>query len=297
MTASARKTIKIQELMQASGVTFGTSGTRGLVEHMTDELCGAYVTAFLAVMARTFRFDRVALAIDFRPSSPSIASACAKAIRAAGLRVDYCGALPTPALALHAQHEQIPAVMITGSHIPFDRNGIKFYRPDGEITKADELAIVASEVCITNDCNSDPLQMINKQALTAYKQRYIDFFPSRILSGLFLGLYEHSSVARDPLRQILESLGAKVVSLGRTDVFVPIDTEAVSAEDSERGREWSAQYGFDASMGLQEPRHQKTMVRVMSSLLSVRWRCRTDNPRQGACIESSLLFVDKIWLT
>lgn len=42
---------------------------------------------------------RVALAIDLRPSSPEIAAACAAAIRYAGLKVDYCGAIPTPALA------------------------------------------------------------------------------------------------------------------------------------------------------------------------------------------------------
>lgn len=31
--------------------------------------------------------------------------------------------------------------MVTSSHIPFDRNGIKFCAPDGEILKEDELAI------------------------------------------------------------------------------------------------------------------------------------------------------------
>lgn len=33
--------------------------------------------------------------------------------------------------------------MVTGSHIPADRNGLKFYTPAGEITKADEMAILA----------------------------------------------------------------------------------------------------------------------------------------------------------
>ena len=31
--------------------------------------------------------------------------------------------------------------MVTGSHIPDDRNGLKFYSREGEITKADETAI------------------------------------------------------------------------------------------------------------------------------------------------------------
>jgi phosphomannomutase len=61
-----------------------------------------------------------------------------------------------------------------------------------------------------------------------------------------LGFYQHASVARDVLKNILEKLGAQVVSLDRTEVFVPIDTEAVSDEDKQRGKNWSQQYGFDA---------------------------------------------------
>lgn len=241
------KTIKLQELMQQSGVTFGTSGARGLVAQMTNEVCDVYTTAFLEVVGRSFRFERVALGMDLRPSSLGIAAACAKAIRSAGLSVDFCGALPTPALALHAQREQIPAIMVTGSHIPFDRNGIKFYRPDGEISKADEAAMVELHVELARRGSvSEALPAVNDRAINAYEQRYIDFFPVGMLVGLRLGLYEHSSVASDPLRRILEKLGAQVVSLGRTDVFVPIDTEAVSAEDICRGHEWSAKYGFDA---------------------------------------------------
>lgn len=246
MGKSTLQTIKIQDLMQKSGVAFGTSGTRGLVVHMTDEVCDAYATAFLTVVARSFRFERVALGMNLRPSSLGIAAACAKAIRSAGFNVDFCGALPTPALALHAQREQIPAIMVTGSHIPFDRNGIKFYRPDGEISKADELAIVELHVKLAAGSTPETLPAINDHAINAYEQRYIDFFPAGMLGGLRLGLYEHSSVARDPLRRILEKLGAQVVSLGRTDVFVPIDTEAVSAEDINRGHAWSAEYDFDA---------------------------------------------------
>lgn len=239
-------TIKIQELMQKSGVAFGTSGTRGLVVQMTDEVCAAYVTAFLTVVTRSFNFERVALGMDLRPSSSGIAAACATAIRAAGFSVDFCGALPTPALALHAQHEQIPAIMVTGSHIPFDRNGIKFYRPDGEISKADESAMVELHIELAVANAPELLPAVNHRAIDAYEQRYIDFFPTGMLIGLRLGLYEHSSVARDPLRRILEKLGAEVVSLGRTDVFVPIDTEAVSADDIKRGLAWSAEFGFDA---------------------------------------------------
>ncbi|MDO6806419.1 hypothetical protein Q4595_28435, partial [Wenyingzhuangia sp. 1_MG-2023] len=67
-----------------------------------------------------------------------------------GVEVDYYGVLPTPALALQAMQDGVPAIVITGSHIPFDRNGIKFYRPDGEITKVDEQAILQAEVEVSS---------------------------------------------------------------------------------------------------------------------------------------------------
>ncbi len=63
------------------------------------------------------------------------------ALKHAGLVPVDCGFIPTPALALYAMSRKRASLMVTGSHIPADRNGIKFYRPDGEIDKNDELHI------------------------------------------------------------------------------------------------------------------------------------------------------------
>lgn len=241
---SATKELVIQDLMDASGVRFGTSGARGQVVDMSSEVSFAYTTAFLKAVSATS--GRVALAIDLRPSSPGIAAACAAAIRHAGLVVDFCGAIPTPALAYYAQRQGIPAIMITGSHIPFDRNGIKFYGMTGEITKADEANISRAVVSVPTEGLVTTLPDVNRSAYQAYVDRYLQFFPNQCLSGMKLGFYEHSSVARDLLREILERLGATVVALGRTDKFVPIDTEAVSEVDIQQAQRWASQHGFDA---------------------------------------------------
>jgi len=236
--------ISIQSLMDSSGVRFGTSGARGLVADMTDEVCFAYAAAFLKAISATG--GRVALATDLRPSSPQIAAACAAAIEHAGLTVDYCGAIPTPALAYYAQAQGLPGIMVTGSHIPFDRNGIKFYGAVGEITKADEASISAATVTVPAAGLAIALPEVNRAASQLFIERYLQFFPAKCLAGMKLGFYEHSSVARDLLRELLEQLGAEVISLGRTDQFVPIDTEAVAEADVEQARRWAAQYGFDA---------------------------------------------------
>lgn len=241
---STERLIAIQDLMDTSGVRFGTSGARGLVADMTSAVCFAYTSAFLKAISADS--GRVALAMDLRPSSPEIAAACAAAIEHAGLTVDFCGAIPTPALAFYAKTQGLPAIMVTGSHIPFDRNGIKFYGTAGEITKADEANISRAVIMVPGDSLAITLPEVNRSAYQSYIDRYLQFFPTQCLAGMKLGFYEHSSVARDLLRELLQSLGAEVIALGRTDEFVPIDTEAVSDADVQQARQWADQYGFDA---------------------------------------------------
>ena len=126
--------LTLRDMAAQSGVAFGTSGARGKVADMTPDLCHAYTTAFInAVVPKA---TTIVLGHDLRPSSPEIAAACTAAIESLGMTVIYGGALPTPALALYAAQSGSPAIVVTGSHIPFDRNGIKFYKEDGEITSA-----------------------------------------------------------------------------------------------------------------------------------------------------------------
>jgi phosphomannomutase len=230
--------------MQTSNVGFGTSGARGLVTDMTDTLCYAYTQAFLqAVVGEA---GPVVLGHDLRPSSPRMAASCAAAIEAMGYTVIYAGALPTPALAYYASTISAPCLVVTGSHIPFDRNGLKFYRAEGEITKQDEALIRDAVVSVPLEIRLLNLSTVNQTARAAFVQRYLDFFGMQALNGMRVAVYEHSSVARDVLREILETLGATVISLGRTDTFVPIDTEAVRAEDVAQAKLWASEVGFDA---------------------------------------------------
>jgi phosphomannomutase len=233
-----------KDILTNSGIQFGTSGARGLVEQFTDQVCAAFTLAFLSVMKQEFSVERVALGIDRRPSSPSMAAACAAAAADLGVTVDYYGVLPTPAVALQAMQDGIPAIVITGSHIPFDRNGIKFYRPDGEISKADEQAILQAEVEVKSVQSVLPDESARARQL--YMERYTQLFAPDLLQGKRIGLYEHSAAGRELNAEVLKKLGAEVISLGRTDTFVPIDTEAVSEEDQQQALAWSSEYELDA---------------------------------------------------
>ena len=127
--------------------------------------------------------------------------------------------------------------MVTGSHIPFDRNGLKFYRPDGEITKADEAAIAGAFGATAGAPISGALRTAHRVG-ERYVERYADFFGAGCLGGLRVGVWEHSAAGRDLTCAALRALGAEVVRLGRTDSFAPIDTEAVAEADAARIAGW-----------------------------------------------------------
>ncbi|MER2471010.1 phosphomannomutase [Photorhabdus laumondii] len=239
------KKLNSQEVIATSGVVFGTSGARGLVVDFTSAVCAAFTLAFVSVIQKQYKATQVALAIDNRPSSPDIVMACAAALRQVGIEPVYYGVIPTPALAYKAMQDGMPCIMVTGSHIPFDRNGLKFYRPDGEITKADEEAILSAEVVFEPLTKMTSLTVLS-DASEAYINRYRSLFSADLLAGKRIGIYEHSSAGRDLYAPLFRSLGAEVISLERTDQFVPIDTEAVAEEDRLKARSWSDELALDA---------------------------------------------------
>jgi phosphomannomutase len=213
---------------------FGTSGLRGLSKDLDGPAAAIYATAFARYLLSSRRVQPggpVLLGRDFRESSPSISAICAGALARSGLTVLDCGNIPTPALALYGLELGAGGLMITGSHIPADRNGIKFYVPDGEIGKADEEAISAEAIKLHgSSINADPGGALDRSdtAQRRFIARYSTILTAGALTGLKVGVYQHSTVARDLFVDILRYYGAAVVPFGRSEAFIPVDTEAVS---------------------------------------------------------------------
>ena len=229
---------------------FGTSGLRGLVGDLTDGTAAAHARAF----ARHLKQAEMAAAgapvfigRDRRASSPEIAAQCAAALFDEGLEAVDCGVLPTPALALYAMGQDAAALMITGSHIPDDRNGVKFYRPDGEIDKNDEVAIseLAPQCAGLPSPQARLMRDRSLEANAGFIERYRGFAPDSLLNGLRLGLYEHSSAANETLAAILQAEGVEIIRFGKSPVFIPVDTEAVSEETRALASGWVQSEGLD----------------------------------------------------
>ncbi len=241
-------------------LAFGTSGLRGLVKDITNLEAYVNVRGFLSWLLGRGELEkggRVYAAGDLRPSTSSIVAeegfrgeilqAACRAVEDSGLVFVNLGKVPTPALVLHAMRHSAPAIMVTGSHIPFDRNGLKLTRPAGEVMKADEEPILAAVAAARRteyekhfeDSLFDARGMLrpehrvdipapDPEAAHEYVSRYVSAFPSGALAGKKIMVWEHSAVGRELLARTLAELGAEVVTAGRSDTFVAVDTEAVN---------------------------------------------------------------------
>lgn len=231
---------------------FGTSGLRGLVTDLEGRASSLYTQSFARHLLETGAAqagDAVLVGRDFRPSSPGIAATCIGALKRAGLSPIDCGAVPTPALALYGLQLKAASLMITGSHIPADRNGVKFYRPDGEIDKQDEMRITAIAAELDrSEIDATPGEAPDRsaEAEALFLTRNAAMLPEGALTGLKVGVYQHSTVARDLMVQVLEDYGADAVPLGRSEEFIPVDTEAVSTETIDLLKGWAREHRLDA---------------------------------------------------
>jgi phosphomannomutase len=235
-------------------LAFGTSGLRGLVKDITD--LEAYINIkgalrYLMSIGDVRPGNTVVIAGDLRPSTDRIMRVCARAIVDLDCQLENAGKIPTPALVSYAISTGRAGVMVTGSHIPFDRNGIKINKSVGEVLKFDEAGITRevermrveeySRTAATSAFDASgmlksslELPPLKRAAEEAYIRRYLSSFDSDGLSGLRILVYQHSAVGRDILAQILGKLGAEVVAAGRSEAFIPIDTENITDEQLDR---------------------------------------------------------------
>lgn len=197
------------------------------------------------------RPGRAVVAGDRRASTPRIMVAVAAAARDLGFELINAGLVPSPAVALFGFEERIPAIMVTGSHIPDDRNGIKFNKPTGELLKSDEGDLLSQRIEIPDDFDSSgALRLEARPALTSVRteiaSRYVDRWVNAVQSGALRGkrivVFGHSAVGRELLVEIYEKLGAEVIRAEWSERFVSVDTEAIRPQDTATALRLAGQY-------------------------------------------------------
>lgn len=143
----------IRKLQNGSDIRgIACEGVEGEHVNLTEEagnLIGGGFVRWLADKKGKKTGDlRIGIGHDSRITADSLFAAAAKGIVAAGAKVYDCGLVSTPSMFMTTVFDEFAfdgAIMITASHLPFNRNGYKFFDRDGglehdDITKILETA-------------------------------------------------------------------------------------------------------------------------------------------------------------
>ncbi len=121
-----------------------SEGIEGMHINLTDEVVEAIAKGFVAFLVK--KYDKaaseitVAIGHDSRISAKRIKDACIRAFCSLGVRVLDFALCTTPAMfmcTIDASLSVTGSVMLTASHLPFNRNGLKFFTLDGGLESND----------------------------------------------------------------------------------------------------------------------------------------------------------------
>lgn len=210
---------------------FGTSGIRGNAEELfTDEFCIQIGFTFGMWLKSKGKQGYVAMAMDPRESSPRIKSRVANGLAAAGWEILDEGVVPVPALTYFVK--QTPAVgggvMVTGSHITANLNGVKLLVNGEEVTKTDEKEI--EQLFATTKFPSMKVEPIVKFDQSA-QELYIELLKNlAAFNPKWKIVIDTTNGAQTEIvRQLFSQLGMKYQTVNDFDIqsphFVPCDTE------------------------------------------------------------------------
>ncbi len=123
-------------------------GIEGQHVNLTEQACRDIGRGFaLWLMKRTGKTDlRIAVGRDSRLSGPNLVKWICEAMAKEGVHVTDLGMASTPAMFMTTQTEGFMfdgSVMATASHLPFNRNGYKFFTPAGGVEASDIKEIIA----------------------------------------------------------------------------------------------------------------------------------------------------------
>ncbi|SHE60043.1 phosphoglucosamine mutase [Marinitoga hydrogenitolerans DSM 16785] len=154
---------------------FGTDGIRGLVnEELTVDLVYKIGNALGRMYAG--KYKKLLIARDTRNSGEMIEAALASGALSAGLDVEFCGIITTPALAYLTKSEKTLGVMISASHNPANYNGIKVLAEGFKISDDDEVDI--ENLILEKQPEYVPYGEIGKMYSSQLKDKYIGYIIS-----------------------------------------------------------------------------------------------------------------------
>ncbi|CAN1258063.1 pgm [Linum perenne] len=171
--------LKLQNGSDIRGVA--VPGVEGEPVSLTEPVTEAIAAAFAAWLSDKKKTDaakplKVSVGHDSRVSAKKLQDAVSRGIAGAGLDVIQYGLASTPAMFNSTLTEDEAffcpadgAIMITASHLPFNRNGFKFFTNTGGLGKADIKDILNRAADIYQNFTDESLSDSKKRASKSVK--------------------------------------------------------------------------------------------------------------------------------
>lgn len=171
---SAKKYSKLQNGSDIRGVA--TDGVPGEPVTLTRSAVEDIASGFVIWLSK--KIDKpvddlcIAVGRDPRISGEDIADAFMSAASSYGCRLIDCGLASTPAMFMATKFDEIDAdgsVIITASHLPFNRNGLKFFTKESGLDKSDIkeiLSLAESETSNDSTAENESAAELAKSKLT-----------------------------------------------------------------------------------------------------------------------------------
>ena len=138
---------KLQNGSDIRGIAM--EGIEGQSVNLTDDkvetIAGAFAVWLSDKTGKRPEELTVAVGTDSRLTGPALAKATVRGLTAAGIHTVDCGMASTPAMFMTTVipgYEYDGSVMLTASHLPFNRNGMKFFTRQGGLEKGDITALL-----------------------------------------------------------------------------------------------------------------------------------------------------------
>ena len=189
--------MKLQNGSDVRGVAI--AGVEGENVNLTPDIAAKIGCAFVSWLSGKKKKAAGDLVIgvgrDSRISGPALADGLIAGILSTGARVVNCNMATTPAMFMSIVFEQTKydgSAMITASHLPFNRNGIKFFDADGgleheDITAVLEIASKLPEDYVANTVNNAAVKTVPAFDLLGLYAEYLCGKIAAALAGLGRG--------------------------------------------------------------------------------------------------------------
>ena len=179
--------LKLQNGSDIRGTALAVDGGKSvdLTDEAARQIGAAFAGWLCGRLGKSPASLRIAVGRDSRVTGAALTQELARGICACGARAADFGLATTPAMFMACVTEGFMydgAVMITASHLPYERNGFKFFTASGGLDKKDITAILedAKRLAVRADA---PCAMQQ----TDFMQCYASILRQKIIDGTGLG--------------------------------------------------------------------------------------------------------------